>query len=73
MIITIFERTESRTLRAIELLQADSHQGKIASETTTFGLMYPSVPSHTQICLDIPVLRLVGLRQVTIYEIIPIK
>ena len=39
-----------------EFLDRGSHQRKVASETVSFSLILPDVPSQTQICLDLPVL-----------------
>ena len=33
-----------------------SHQQRVASETTTFASMWPGVPSHAQINLDLLIL-----------------
>ena len=31
----------------------DIYQGQVASEATTFGWVYPGLPSHTQFSLDL--------------------
>ena len=34
-------------------LHENIHQGKVASETSTFGWVYLGVPSRTQTCLEL--------------------
>ena len=40
------------SISILEFLYECSHQGKVASEATTFDAMWPDLPSHVQICLD---------------------
>ena len=48
LIINISGRNES----ILELLHGSSHQGKVAAEANTFGLMWSNMPNYIETCLD---------------------
>ena len=36
-----------------DFFRGDTHQGKLASEATVFGWVFPDRSSHTETCLDL--------------------
>lgn len=61
---------QRKSIDILNFLHGASYQEKATCETSTFGLTGIGMPSRPQICLELPVVPLVGMSQMARLKIV---